>query len=70
MDTLKDAKRIGIRNIVTEELIAVYPYEPVGTDAEIEKLVRDWYYGENCAAEEKMRDAVVEPLTDAELEAL
>lgn len=70
MDTLKNAKRVGIRNIVTEELIAVYPEKPVGTDAEIEKAVRDWYYSEACAAEEKMRDAVVEPLTDAELAAL
>lgn len=70
MDTLKDAMRVGLRNIETEELIAVYPQKPVGTDAEIEKAVRDWYYGESCAAEEKMREAVVEPLTDAELEAL
>lgn len=70
MDTLKNAKRVGLRNIETEELIAIYPFEPVGTDAEIEKAVRDWYYGKNCAAEEKMRYAVVEALTDAEVKAL
>ncbi|MBC3888585.1 hypothetical protein GH810_09720 [Acetobacterium paludosum] len=70
MDTLKDAKRVGLRNIETEELIAVYPHKPVGTDEEIEKAVRDWYYEQDCAAEEKMRAAVVEPLTTAELETL
>jgi len=70
MDTLKDAKRVGIRNIETEELIVVYPHKPVGTDAEIEKAVRDWYYAQDCAAEEKMRNAVVEALTAVEIESL
>ena len=70
MDTLKDAKRVGIRNIETEELIATYPHKPVGTDAEIEKAVRDWFYEQDCGSEEKMKDKVVEPLTEAELKSL
>lgn len=70
MNELKDAKKVGLRNIETEELIAVYPYKAVGTDAEIEKTVRDWYYGQNCAAEEAMRYAVVEALTDADIESI
>lgn len=70
MVQLKDAEKVGIRNIETEELIAVYPYKPEGTDAEIEKAVRDWYYKQNCAAEEIMKDKVVEALTEAELKSL
>jgi len=70
MNQLKDAQKVGLRNIETEELIAVYPHKPEGTDAEIEKAVRDWYYEQNCAAEDAMKNWVVEPLTAAELKAL
>jgi len=70
MDQLKDVEKVGIRNIETEELIAVYPHKPEGTDAEIEKAVRDWFYEQDCGSEEKMRDKVVEPLTEAELKSL
>lgn len=70
MNQLKDAEKVGIRNIETEELVAVYPYKPEGTDEEIEKAVKDWFYEQDCGSEEKMKDKVVEPLTETELKSL
>ncbi|KNZ40410.1 hypothetical protein [Acetobacterium bakii] len=70
MGYLEDAKKIGLRDLETAALFAVYPDKATGTDAEIEKAVRDWYYEQNCAAEEKMKMAYVDALTDAEIEAL
>ncbi|SCP95613.1 hypothetical protein [Anaerobium acetethylicum] len=69
MGRLEDAKKVGLREKETERLIAVYPYEAGGTDAEIEKAVSDWYYEQYCSAEEELRNAYVDALTEEELNA-
>jgi len=67
MNKFEGAEKIGLRNKETGKLIAVYPNKPEGTDSEIDKAVRDWYYNQNCAAEEKMRNAYVDVLTENEI---
>ena len=70
MGYLQDSKKIGLRHIETEKLIAVYPNKPEGTDAEIEKAVKFWYYQQSCEAEEKMKNAYVDALTEYEINLL
>lgn len=67
MGKLTGADKIGLRDKDSKELIAVYPYKSEGTDVEIEKSVRDWYYQQSCEAEEIMRNAYVDILTDTEM---
>ncbi len=67
MGQLESAERVGLRDKETEKLIAVYPEKPTGTDAEITKTVMDWYYQQSCGAEEKLRHAYVDSLTDQEI---
>lgn len=68
MDKFKFVEKIGLRNKDTKELIAVYPFKPEGTDAEIKKLVTDWYYQSKASAEEELRNAYVDFLTDHEVD--
>lgn len=67
MGKLEEAKRVGLRDKETEKLIAVYPGKPIGTDDEITKVVKDWYYQQSCGAEEKLRHAYVDSLTEQEI---
>lgn len=59
--------KIGLRNKETKKLIVVYPYKPQGTDSEIDKTVKDWYYKQNCSAEDEILNAYVDFLTENEL---
>lgn len=67
MGIFEGAERVGLRDKETEKLIAVYPEKPTGTDDEIIKIVKDWYYQQGCGAEEEMRNAYVDTLTDEEI---
>ncbi|MHB8130184.1 MAG: hypothetical protein ACYDEX_14420 [Mobilitalea sp.] len=69
MSKFEGVEKIGLRDKDTKKIIVVYPYKPEGTDAEIDKAVRDWYYSQHCAAEEKMRNAYVDLLTEDEIKA-
>lgn len=60
---------IGLRDKQTKEIIAVYPGKAEGTDEEIIKIVRDWYYQQSCAAEDRLLTAYVDVLTDSEIKA-
>jgi len=68
MGKLTNADMIGLRDKETKKLIAVYPYKADGTDDEIIKSVKDWYYMQNCSAEEIMRNCYVDILTDNEVQ--
>lgn len=59
--------KIGLRDNATKELIAVYPEKAKGTDAEIEKSVKDWYYKTSCAAEDILLNSYVDILTAEEV---
>jgi hypothetical protein len=59
--------KIGLRDSATKELIAVYPKKAEGTDAEIEKSVKDWYYKTSCEAEERLLNSYVDILTAEEV---
>lgn len=67
MGKFEGAKKIGLKNKETKELIAVYPKKAEGTDPEIEKNVRDWYYSTSCAAEDILLNAYVDVLTEDEI---
>ena len=70
MGKFNDAAMIGIRNKKTDELIAVYPLKTEGSDEEITKKVTDWYYMQHCSAEDELRNAYVDVLTEAEIESM
>lgn len=66
MGKFESATAVGLRNKETDKLIAVYPFKAEGSDEEIAKKVSDWYYMQNCSAEEELRNAYVDILTEAE----
>lgn len=63
-------ERVGLRDKETEKLIAVYPHPLEGTDAEIEKKVKFWYYQQSCAAGEHLDSYYVDTLSKKEIKAL
>ena len=66
MGKFTGVKKIGLRDKVSKELIVVYPFKVEGSDAEIEKAVRDWYYKQSCKAEDQLLTAYVDVLTEQE----
>ncbi|MFW6678781.1 hypothetical protein ACOAOT_14095 [Lacrimispora sp. AGF001] len=66
MGKFENASAIGLRNKETDKLIAVYPFKAEGSDEEITKKVTDWYYMQDCSAEEELKNAYVDVLTEAE----
>ena len=69
MSKFKQAEYIGLRDKSSGKLLAVYPLPHDGSDAEVEKAVRDWYYKQSCAAEDQLLTAYVDALTEAEIKA-
>lgn len=67
MGKLEDAKVIGIRAKETNKIIAIYPEKVKGSDKEIEKTVRDWYYQQHCSAEDELLLSFVDVLTEDEI---
>ena len=67
MGRLAEAQKIGLRDRRSKEIIAVYPIAAHGSDQEIEKTVRDWYYQKNCAAEDLLFHSDVDALTEGEI---
>jgi hypothetical protein len=59
--------RIGLKDKDTKKVIAVYPNKAEGTDAEIEKSVKDWYYTTSCAAEDVLLNSFVDKISKDEL---
>lgn len=57
---------VGLRDMVTDKLIAVYPHETTGSNEEIEKAVKDWYYSQGCENEEELKTSYVDILTEEE----
>jgi hypothetical protein len=70
MKNFASVDKIGLRDKSTKKLIVVYPYKPQGTDAEIDKIVKDWYYKQNCSAEDKILNAQVDFLTEYEMKSI
>ncbi|ABW18415.1 hypothetical protein [Alkaliphilus oremlandii] len=61
-------EKLGLRENETNRLISIYPYEVKGTDAEIEKKVKDWFYKQGCANEDVLLNAYVDILKDQEID--
>lgn len=67
MSKFVGAEMIGLRDKETKAIITVYPHKAVGTDEEINKAVRDWYYQKSCEAENELLTAYVDVLTEHEM---
>ena len=67
MGKFESAEKLGLRYKDTNKILAIYPYQAEGTDAEINKIVRDWYYQQSCAAEDQLLTAYVDILTEHEI---
>lgn len=67
MYKFQKAERVGLRNRETGKLMAIYPFKVEGTDTEVSEKVQTWYYKQSEAAEEALRHAFVDILTDVEL---
>lgn len=67
MRRLEDAKVIGIRLKETNKIIAIYPEKVKGSDEEIERTVKDWYYQQHCGAEDELLLSFVDVLTEEEI---
>lgn len=67
MSKYEGAKKIGLRAKESNKIIGVYPEEIKGSDEEIEKAVKDWYYKQSCAAENELLLSFVDVLTEEEI---
>jgi hypothetical protein len=67
MSKFEGAVKIGLRDSESLKLIAVYPGRIEGSDDEISKNVKDWFYKQSCSAEETLRNAYVDVLTENEM---
>ncbi len=67
MRKLEGVPRIGLKDKDTKKVIAVYPQKAEGTDAQIEKSVKDWYYTTSCSAEDVLTNAFVDKISKDEL---
>ena len=67
MGKLENAEMLGLRDKETRKLIAVYPFKVTGSDVEIDKAVRDWYYKQSCQAEDQLLGLFVDALTVQEI---
>jgi hypothetical protein len=67
MGKFENAEKIGLRDKASDKLIAIYPFKAEGSDAEIDKAVRDWYYKQSCRAEDQLLTAYVDVLTEQEI---
>lgn len=62
-----DGQRIGLRDKDTKELIIAYPHITGGTDEQISKKVKDWYYQTSCEAEDQILNSYVDRLNNDEM---
>lgn len=58
---------VGLRDKVTNKLIAVYPQSIEGSQQEIEKKVFDWYYAQGCSNENDLPRLSADVITEEEL---
>lgn len=62
-----DPVHVGLKDKITNELIAVFPHTIEGTHEEIAKKVFDWYYAQGCSNEDDLPKLFVSVLTEEEL---
>lgn len=63
----ENVKKVGLRDKTTEKIVAMYPDKVEGTEEEIIKKVKDWFYNTSCAAEDMLKTLYVDALTDSEV---
>lgn len=58
---------VGLRDKITNKLIAVYPHSIEGSQQEIRNKVFDWYYAQGCSNENDLPRLYADVLTEDEL---
>lgn len=67
MSRFENAKKVGLRDKQTEKIVAVYPNSFEGSEEEIIKAVKDWFYSTSCGAEDALLTLYVDALTENEI---
>lgn len=70
MDKNNDMISVGIRDKVTDKLIAVYPEVVQDLSRDVKKKVLDWYYKQNCDTSESIDRYYVGTLTETEFKSI
>ncbi|WP_010681041.1 hypothetical protein [Acetivibrio cellulolyticus] len=63
----KQPVNVGLKDKVTNKLVAVFPHSIEGSQEEIEKKVFDWYYAQGCSNENELPKLFVDVITEDEL---
>lgn len=56
-------KKAVLKDLITDKIVAVYPYNIDGSYEEIEKKVFDWYYAQGCSNEEQLPKLFVDVIS-------
>jgi hypothetical protein len=67
MNSNKRPVNMGLRDKVTNKLIAVYPQSIEGSQQDIEKKLFDWYYAQGCSNENDLPRLFADVITEEEL---
>lgn len=67
MSKFANAEKVGLRDKETNKIVEVYPEKATGSDEEITKTVKDWYYSRSCGAEDRLLSLYVDVLTESEI---
>ncbi|TJX14156.1 hypothetical protein E9840_06685 [Tissierella creatinini] len=63
-----EGQRIGLRESGTNRLIIAYPFTVTGSDEQIKRRVRTWFYLVTCSAECLLPNTFVDFLNEEEIE--
>lgn len=67
MENKNNLNRYGLIDKESNKILAVYPEQLTGNYEQITKTVMDWYYMQNCSAEEQFRTAYVDAVSDEDI---
>jgi hypothetical protein len=63
----KEKSIVGLIDIKTHHIIAVYPERIDSLNDETRKMVKNWYYMKGCANEERLINSYVDILSESDL---
>ncbi len=63
-----NGQRVCLRERETNKLIIAYPFTLSGTDEQINRRVKNWFYQVTCSADCHLLTAFVDTLNEDELE--
>ena len=67
MSEITGKSLVGLIDIKTHHIIAVYPDRIDSLNDETRKMVKEWYYAKGCANEERLINSYVDILEESDL---